>query len=522
MNKNIYRQADSRWASLPYPVKSSSFGGNGCGCCACLHVMIELDQYKNWTPKDLRPYMVKQGFAIKNQGTLWAGITKTLQHYGFGVINHPNMTSVWNTLKDRKYKFGVILFRGGSRGGVTWTTGGHYVAFVDYKVQNGKHYFYCKDSGGRHHDGWYCYETTMKGLIPQIWTANPPSGSITGTAASVPASSASSTGSKKLAVDGKFGPASIKALQKKMGTPQDGKISGQLSKLKKYHGGFSSGISYGKGGSTCIRALQKMLKLSGPDGQLGPNTIKALQKYLGLSDPDGYWGPNTSRAVQKWLNGDLTPAVSTSTSTSTTTPTPTAAATTKKSVYKVIDVSEFQGNIDWAKVKADGVDGAIIRYADGTYLDPDFDKNMQGAKAQGLHVGAYIFSRAKTKATAEKEAERLYNACKKYNPDMPLYIDLEASSLSKYANQSASAFINKMKALGGKPGIYANLNWFNNYIKTANYVAYPLWIAQYHTKITHKNPNWFGMWQYTSSGSVKGIKGRVDMDKCYIAYWDQK
>ena len=123
MNKNIYRQADSRWASLPYP-KGSTFGGCGCGCCACLHVLIELDKYTNWTPKDLRPYMVNQGFAIKNQGTLWAGITKTLQHYGFSVINHPNMTSVWNTLKDRKYKFGVILFRSGTRGGVTWTTGG--------------------------------------------------------------------------------------------------------------------------------------------------------------------------------------------------------------------------------------------------------------------------------------------------------------------------------------------------------------------------------------------------------------
>ena len=107
MNKNIYRQADSRWASLPYP-KGSTFGGCGCGCCACLHVMIELDKYKNWTPKDLRPYMVNQGFAIRNQGTLWAGITKTLQHYGFIVINHPNMKSVWATLKDRKYKFGVF------------------------------------------------------------------------------------------------------------------------------------------------------------------------------------------------------------------------------------------------------------------------------------------------------------------------------------------------------------------------------------------------------------------------------
>ena len=172
MNSKIYRQADSRWGSLPYPTKRYSFAGNGCGCCACLHVIIELEKYKNWTPKDLRPWMVQQGFATYGNGTTWSGITKTLQHFGFTVINHPTMTSVWETLESRKHKLGVILFRSGSRGGVTWTSGGHYVAFTDYKMIGKKHYFYCKDSGGRHHDKWYCYEDTMKGLIPQIWSAN--------------------------------------------------------------------------------------------------------------------------------------------------------------------------------------------------------------------------------------------------------------------------------------------------------------------------------------------------------------
>jgi len=172
MNNKIYRQADSRWGNLPYPIKRYSFAGNGCGCCACLHVLIELEKYKNWTPKDLRPYMVQQGFATYGNGTTWNGITKTLQHYGFNVINHPTMDDLWNTLEKRKHKIGVILFRGGSRGGVCWTTGGHYVAFTDYKKIGNRHYLYCKDSGGRHHDGWYCYETTMKGLIPQVWSAN--------------------------------------------------------------------------------------------------------------------------------------------------------------------------------------------------------------------------------------------------------------------------------------------------------------------------------------------------------------
>lgn len=192
-------------------------------------------------------------------------------------------------------------------------------------------------------------------------------------------------------------------------------------------------------------------------------------------------------------------------------------------VYNVIDVSEWQGNIDWKKVKAAGIDGVIIRYADGTYLDKKFDYNMKNAIAVGLHVGCYIFSRAKDKSGAEKEATRLFNAASKYKYDMPLYIDLEANGLGKYADTVAAAFLNKIKALGGVGGVYANLNWWNNYLtKTAkNYSASPFWIAQYYSEVTHKKPSLFGMWQYTSSGKVDGIKGRVDRDRLYIAYWDR-
>ena len=172
MNSKIYRQADSRWGSLPYPTKKYSFAGNGCGCCACTHVIIELEKYKNYTPADIRPWMISQGFVTYGNGTTWSGIQKTLEHYGFHVINHATMNDLWETLENRKHRLGVILFRSGSRGGVTWTSGGHYVAFTDYKKVGNKHYLYCKDSGGRHHDEWYCYEDTMRGLIPQIWSAD--------------------------------------------------------------------------------------------------------------------------------------------------------------------------------------------------------------------------------------------------------------------------------------------------------------------------------------------------------------
>lgn len=174
MRDAIFRQYDSRWGSLPYPTKSYSFAGSGCGCCACTHLIIEFDKYKNYTPKNIRPYMVEQGFATKGNGTLWDGITKTLKHYGFKPKNIPDMADVWKEC-NKGNRAGILLFRAGTKGGVTWTSGGHYVAFLDYKVVNGKHYFYTKDSGARKNDGWHCYETQMKGLIKQIWVVELPS-----------------------------------------------------------------------------------------------------------------------------------------------------------------------------------------------------------------------------------------------------------------------------------------------------------------------------------------------------------
>ncbi len=176
MRKSIFRQYDSRWGSLPYPTKKYPFSGYACGCCACAHLIIEKEKYKNYTPKTIRPYMIKQGFVTYGRGTTWNGVTETLKHYGYAV-KRPNisasMSEAWKEL-NKGNRAGILLFKAGSRGGVTWTTGGHYVAFLDYKVKNNKHYFYTKDSGGRKNDGWHCYETTMKGLLPQIWIVELP------------------------------------------------------------------------------------------------------------------------------------------------------------------------------------------------------------------------------------------------------------------------------------------------------------------------------------------------------------
>lgn len=308
----------------------------------------------------------------------------------------------------------------------------------------------------------------------------------------------------KLDVDGIGGTCTVRAMQRFFGTVQDGVLSGQNKAQSKYYPALKA-VEYGKGSSPCVKNLQRWVGTT-QDGIIGEQTVKEWQKKIGVSS-DGIFGPNSMRAWQEYLN-EHDKAVY---------PTPSVDC------YKVIDVSDWQGQIDWAKVKADGVVGAIIRYGDGNVLDKRFAENMKNAKAAGLHIGSYIFSRAKNIAEAEAEATRIFNACKPYAPDMPLYIDLEVASLAKHANVVAQAFLVKMKALGGRGGVYANLHWWNNYLADTakNYSSNPFWIAQYNSTMDYKPSDRMGMWQYTSSGSVNGISGRVDMDKCYRAYWEK-
>ena len=529
MNKTLYKQADSRWGSKPYPVKQSSFAGNGCGCVACLHCIIEQDKYKNYTPESIRPWMVKQGYAVTNQGTTWSGIPATLKHYGFTNIVHIGvsdpMSKAWTEL-NKGNRVGVILFKGGKApNGTVWTAGGHYVAFTDYYVGNdGRHYFYTKDSGGRNHDsltnGYYSYERSMKGLVYQMWIAERPKA--TTTSASTPVvksttNTAAATTTNAIAVDGKFGKNSIKALQKVLGTTIDGHIDGQLSKLKKYHSGFSAGINYGSGGSACIKALQKMLKLSGPDGQLGPNTIKAFQKYLGMSGPDGYWGPNTSKAVQTWINSKL--------SGTTATPVITTTVTTSSKI-KGMDISAWQGKISKAnfeKAKAAGIKFVILRvgYTGSSSkkptIDSVFENNYKNAIAAGLQVGVYFYSLATGTSLAKEEANFVIKNIKGKKITYPVYIDVEDNATQGKASKSTLAsvcntFCNTIAAVGYKPGVYASVSWFNS--KIGNITApHTKWVAQYYKVCEYKGN--YDMWQYSSSESVPGIASKTDVNWCY-------
>lgn len=174
MNNKVYKQGNSKWAHKPYPTRKSSFGGHGCGCCACVHIAIEQASKWNWTPESLRPWMVKKGYAVAGHGTTWQGIYNTLRYLGHKNVvwikrNEP-MSKAWKEL-DKGNRIGVILFNSNKApNGIRWTSGGHYVAFVSYKKdKNGNHLFYTKDSGGRNHTGTYSYERSMKHCISQMW-----------------------------------------------------------------------------------------------------------------------------------------------------------------------------------------------------------------------------------------------------------------------------------------------------------------------------------------------------------------
>lgn len=172
MNSKIYRQYDSRWGSLAYPTSNSPVSSDGCGLCSVTHCAIELDKYKNSTPKDFISFM-KQ-YAVAGNGTRWDGIDAGLNKFIGNSKRFYDMSAFWTEVS-KGNRVGVILFKSGyGPDGTLWTAGGHYVAFTGYKYENGKHWLYTKDSGGRCHDGWYSYENSMKGCVSILWTTQIP------------------------------------------------------------------------------------------------------------------------------------------------------------------------------------------------------------------------------------------------------------------------------------------------------------------------------------------------------------
>lgn len=191
---------------------------------------------------------------------------------------------------------------------------------------------------------------------------------------------------------------------------------------------------------------------------------------------------------------------------------------------KGIDVSHWQGAIDWEKVKKAGIQFAIIKAGGsdaGFYTDSKWEKNYKGAKATGIPVGAYYFvgKDCVTAAAGKADAERFIAILKGKQLEYPVYIDCETQPASKKAGitDAAIAFCDAMEKTGYFAGIYGSaVSGFKERMDDSRLTKYAHWVAQYASKCTYSGE--YGIWQYSSKGKVDGISGNVDLDYAYVDY----
>lgn len=193
-----------------------------------------------------------------------------------------------------------------------------------------------------------------------------------------------------------------------------------------------------------------------------------------------------------------------------------------------IDVSKWNGNIDWNSVKSSGASYAIIRCgyrgsSTGALItDPKFAANISGANAAGLKVGVYFFTQAVNEKEAVEEASMVLDLVKKYKISYPIFLDVESSGgradgIDKGTRTAVcKAFCATIQNSGYTAGVYANKTWLNSKIDAGALGSYKIWLAQYAAAPSYGGR--YNLWQYSSKGSVPGIKGNVDMNQSYLGY----
>lgn len=192
-----------------------------------------------------------------------------------------------------------------------------------------------------------------------------------------------------------------------------------------------------------------------------------------------------------------------------------------------IDVSKWQKEIDWDKVKNEGVDFAIIRCGyrgsvTGSLVeDPYFEQNIKGARAAGIKVGVYFFTQAVSEVEAVEEASMVISLVRDYELQYPVFIDTEgaggngrADSLNVEERTAVcEAFCTTVKNAGLEAGVYASRNWYNNKLTASTLESYAIWLAEYRSVPLYQG--YYQMWQYTSKGKINGINGNVDLNVSY-------
>ena len=193
-----------------------------------------------------------------------------------------------------------------------------------------------------------------------------------------------------------------------------------------------------------------------------------------------------------------------------------------------IDVSTWNGNINWSQVKNSGVSYVIIRTGfrgstQGALVeDNKFRQNIKGATEAGLKVGVYFFTQAINEVEAVEEASMVLSQIKGYKISYPVFIDVESSGGradgldAGTRTRVINAFCQTIQNGGYRAGIYANKTWLAQKMNLSALSGYKIWLAQYNTHVTYGGR--YDMWQYSDKGSVPGISGKVDMNLSYMSY----
>ena len=196
-----------------------------------------------------------------------------------------------------------------------------------------------------------------------------------------------------------------------------------------------------------------------------------------------------------------------------------------KAICKGIDVSYHNGTIDWKRVKQSEVEYAIIRCGYGTNVkrqdDKKWEENVKGCTDNNIPYGVYLYSYADTVEKASSEADHAIRLLEGKKFKYPVYYDLEEDKLrDKLTKQQiadiAQTFCDKLSAKGYTVGIYANKDWFTNYLTDSRFNNWTKWVAQYNTVCNYHGK--YDMWQCSSTGSVPGISGRVDLNYSYSPF----
>ena len=187
---------------------------------------------------------------------------------------------------------------------------------------------------------------------------------------------------------------------------------------------------------------------------------------------------------------------------------------------KGMDVSEWQGKIDWAKAKADGIEYAVIRCGYGNdrtkYDDKYWEYNVSECERLGIPYGVYLYSYAENIDDAKSEAEHTIRLLKGHHPSLPVYYDLEDKTVESAGksmiSQIAQTYCDKVSAAGYRMGIYASRSWWTSYLNTSTFdnSAWSKWIAEWGNRCNYSGS--YDMWQCTSSGAVSGVNGHVDLN----------